>query len=258
MSGNCGELTGNLDLSVVIPAYNAESYIEDTTRKLVDGLQELDLTWEVIVVDDGSSDNTATSIFSHPQVRAIKLAENSGKGAAVKAGMLAATGNVRIFTDADLPYGTKPIKPTVDYIRNRCFHAVVGDRTLPGSEYGHAGFFRRVISGIASFLFRTLITGGVYDTQCGFKGFRGDVAEALFPLITITRFAVDVEIIYLLLKYRLDIKRLRVKLENHSESTVHVFRDTFRAVVDIAKLRRNWVMRRYNSPALFQILRDDH
>lgn len=244
-------------LSVVIPAYNASGFINDTTRELTEALRSLDVSWEVIVVDDGSDDDTCNAVFDHPQVRILRLDTNAGKGVAVRTGMLAASGRVRVFTDADLPYGTTLFALALEYIQRRGFHAVIGDRALPGSEYGHATILRRVISAVASFLFRTLVTGGMYDTQCGFKAFRGDVADALFELVTIRRFAFDVEIIYLLLKYNLDIKRVQVKQQRESPSTVHVIRDTMRAIGDILRLRWNWMNRRYASPVLSGIFLAD-
>jgi dolichyl-phosphate beta-glucosyltransferase len=249
--------SGSVILSVIIPAYNAAGFIRDSTQELVDALQRLAVPWEVIVVDDGSDDGTSEAIIAHPLVRTIRHSQNAGKGAAVRTGVLAARGTVRVFTDADLPYGTVSLARALEYIRNRGFHAVIGDRVLPDSEYGHATIIRRLISALASFVFRTLVTGGVYDTQCGFKAVRGDVADALFPLLTIERFAFDVEVIYLLLKYNLDIKRIPVKQQHESESTVHVLRDTTRAILDILKLRWNWLNKRYSSHALSSIYSAD-
>jgi len=136
------------------------------------------------------------------------------------------------------------------YIEDRRLHAVVGDRTLPGSTYEHAGPLRAAISGIASFAFRTMVTGGVYDTQCGFKAFRGDVAQELSRLSRIDGFAIDVELIYLMLKYRLDFNRIPVRLRNSAPSTVRVVRDTARASRDILRMRRNFALGRYRSEIL--------
>jgi dolichyl-phosphate beta-glucosyltransferase len=248
---------GSVTLSVIMPAYNASNFIGASTRELVETLQNLAVSWEIIIVDDGSDDGTSDAVIAHPLVRTIRHSRNAGKGAAVRTGVLAARGTVRVFTDADLPYGTAPLPRALEFIMHRGFHAVVGDRVLPDSEYGHASLLRRVVSAIGSFVFRTLVTGGMYDTQCGFKAVRGDVADALFPLLTIERFAFDVEVIYLLLKYNLDIKRIPVKQERESESTVHVLRDTTRAVLDILRLRWNWLSKRYSSPALSGIYSAD-
>jgi dolichyl-phosphate beta-glucosyltransferase len=168
--------------------------------------------------------------------------------------MRAATGGIRAFTDADLPYGMDPLPLAVSYIRERRFHAVVGDRTLPGSRYEDAGLLRRLVSEVASFAFRTLVTGGVYDTQCGFKVFRGDVADELFRLARIDGFAIDVELIYLILKHRLDLKRIPVQLQRNAPSSVHVIRDSARAVRDIATIRINLARGRYRSPMLTAML----
>jgi len=257
MNGSVTEHPGNIGLSIVMPAYNASAFIHDTTREVSEALEEMGILWEVIVVDDGSRDGTSEAVFGHAQVRSIRLPLNMGKGAAVRAGMLSARGKVRIFTDADLPYGTVPFKHAVEYIECRGFHAVIGDRVLPGSEYGHSSALRSTISRIASLVFRTLVTGGMYDTQCGFKAFRGDVATELFKLVTIQRFAVDVEVIYLLLKYHLDIKRIQVRQQNESPSTVHVARDTMRAISDICRIRWKWMRKRYDSPALAKIFLED-
>ena len=102
------------------------------------------------------------------------------------------------------------------------------------------------------------MTGGIYDTQCEFKVFRGDVADSLFRQSSIDGFAIDVELIYLLLKYRLDIKRIPVQLIDNGTSSVHVLRDSMRAARDIAAIRINWAAGRYRSPELEAILRDDY
>lgn len=245
------------DLSLVVPAFNSAAYIAATVTRLVEAFRDLGIVGEVIVVDDGSDDGTVAAIPNLPGVQAIALAANGGKGAALRAGMRASRGEVRGFTDADLPYGTEPLAYALHCIRDRRFHAAIGDRTLPGSAYSGAGSVRTIVSELASFAFRTLVTGGIYDTQCGFKLFRGDVADALFGVSRIDRFAIDVELIYLLLKYRLDIKRVPVRLERNESTSVHVFRDSTRAFVDIVRMRAHWAMGQYRSPALIACLEGD-
>ena len=131
---------------------------------------------------------------------------------------------------------------------------MIGDRTLPGSAYASTGWLRTAVSEFASFSFRTLVTGGIYDTQCGFKIFRGDVGREIFRLSRIDGFAIDVELIYLLLKYRLDVKRIPVRLERNAPSSVRVVRDSAAAFRDIATIRWNWATGRYRTWLLVDLL----
>jgi dolichyl-phosphate beta-glucosyltransferase len=243
-------------VSLVIPAWNSRPYLDANVRSALAFLAEHGIDGEVIVADDGSTDGTADDITPGPDVRVLRL-PHRGKGAALRAGMLAATGRIRAFTDADVPYGLDPLPLAIACITDRRFHAVVGDRTLPGSAYDPAGPLRRLVSDVASFVFRTLVTGGIYDTQCGFKAFRGDVAQELFRLTRIDGFAIDVELIYLVLKHRLDLKRIPVRLQRNAPSSVHVIRDSIRAVRDVASIRWNLARGRYRSAALGRLLEDE-
>ncbi len=245
------------ELSVVVPAYNSARYIGATVDKLARFLDQRGIRGEIVVVDDGSADDTAAAAAVSPLAIVVRQERNRGKGAALRAGMARARGDVRAFTDADLPYGTEPLDRAMHYITERRFHAVLGDRTLPGSTYADSGPLRAVVSELSSLAFRTLVTGGIYDTQCGIKAFRGDVAAELFRLSRVDGFAIDVELIYLLLKYRLDIKRFPVQLLRNSSSSVRVVRDSWRAFVDIGRMRRNWAVGRYRSPYLVSCLVSD-
>lgn len=244
-------------VSVVLPAYNSAAAIGPAVEELLRYYERSSIDGEVIVADDGSTDGTADAVPNQPNVLVVRLPSNRGKGAALRAGMERASGTVRAFTDADLPYGAEPLEVALRHIGERGFHAVVGDRTLPGSAYRHEGLLRRSVSEVASFAFRTLVTGGIYDTQCGFKAFRGDVADELFRIARIDGFAIDVELIYLLLKYRLDIKRIPVRLQSNSASSVRVIRDSARAGRDILAMRANWARGRYRSPSLHAILAEE-
>jgi len=242
------------ELSIVLPGYNCAEWIGGSVRTLEAFLDARRIDGEIIVVDDGSTDATASAAQTSERVRVLRQPVNLGKGAALRAGMAVARGTVRAFTDADLPYGTEPLESMMYYIGVRRYHAAFGDRTLPGSAYAHAGIARETLSGIAGLAFRTLVVAGFTDTQCGIKAFRADVADAVFPLTTIDRFAIDVEIIYVLLKYRLDIKRIPVRLVRNAPSSVRVARDAFRAARDIGRVRTNWAMGRYADPWLAGIV----
>jgi dolichyl-phosphate beta-glucosyltransferase len=243
-------------VSLVVPAFNSAEYLAENVRRVEDFFRSSGIDGEIVVADDGSTDGTADSIPETDRVRVLRL-RHRGKGAAVRAGMAVTTGEVCGFTDADLPYGTDTLPLALSYIRERRYHAVIGDRTLPGSTYEHPAPLRRAVSELASFAFRTLITGGIYDTQCGFKLFRGDVGREVFRLTRIDGFAIDVEAIYLFLKYRLDVKRVPVRIERNAPSSVRVVRDSVGAVGDIAAIRWNWATGRYRSRLLVDLLEEE-
>jgi dolichyl-phosphate beta-glucosyltransferase len=243
-------------VSLVMPAFDSGRYIDDNVRRVLEFFAQAGIDGQVIVADDGSTDGTADSIRPSERVQVLRL-QHAGKGAALRAGMAAATGEIRAFTDADLPYGMEPLPLAISYIQERRYHAVIGDRTLPGSTYESTGLLRTAVSELASLAFRTLVTGGIYDTQCGFKVFRRDVAEEVFRLTRIDGFAIDVELIYLLLKNRLDLKRIPVRLQRNAPSSVRVVRDSTRAFSDIASIRWNWATGRYRSPVLSGLLQEE-
>jgi dolichyl-phosphate beta-glucosyltransferase len=245
-----------VEVSLVIPAYNSARYLRDTVDRIRSFYERAGIDGEVVVADDGSTDGTADSVTVSGRVRVLRL-PHAGKGAAVRAGMAVTTGEICGFTDADLPYGLDSLPLAISYIRERRYHAVIGDRTLPGSTYASTGLLRTAISNLASLSFRTLVTGGIYDTQCGFKIFRGDVGREVFRLSRIKGFAIDVEIIALLLKYRLDIKRIPVRLERNAPTSVRVVRDSLKAFGDIATIRWNWSTGRYRAPLLVDLLQSE-
>ncbi|MEO5918622.1 MAG: glycosyltransferase [Candidatus Limnocylindrales bacterium] len=240
-------------VSLVIPAFNSVGYLAANVARACEFLAQAGIDGEIVVADDGSTDGTADSVAESERVRVLRL-PHRGKGAAVRAGMAATTGEICGFTDADIPYGLEPLPLALSYIRDRRYHGVIGDRTLPGSSYESTGFLRTAISEFASFAFRTLVTGGIYDTQCGFKIFNGEVGRELFRLSRIDGFAIDVEIIYLLLKYRLDLKRIPVQLQRNAPSSVRVLRDSAAAFRDIATIRLNWATGQYRAPLLVDLL----
>lgn len=243
-------------VSLVIPAFNSAGYLDANVRRVRDFFAQAGIEGEIVVADDGSTDGTADSVAAGDGVRVLRL-PHRGKGAAVRAGMAATTGAICGFTDADLPYGTESLPLAISYIRERRYHAVIGDRTLPGSAYASTGLLRTAVSEFASFSFRTMVTGGIYDTQCGFKLFRGDVGREVFRISRIAGFAVDVELIYLLLKYRLDLKRIPVRLERNAPSSVRVVRDSAAAFRDIATIRWNWATGRYRTELLVHLLQEE-
>lgn len=245
------------NISVVLPCYRSAELARRSADRLARFLGETFGSYEVVVVDDGGGDFDASWPEEGP-VRLLRLPVNRGKGAAVRAGMLACRGRVRMFTDVDLPFDLAPIVAAVRFIEERGFHLAVGDRTLPESSYAlDVGWRRRIASGLFSKLVGIFVTGGFFDTQCGFKAFRGDVAQALFGISRIDRFAFDVELLYLALVYRTDIKRITVKLRSNETSTMRLLRDSARMLIDVARIRAFAFRGAYRCPALAKIVADD-
>lgn len=237
-----------VELSLVLPAFDCAPYIGTSVRRALGYFEEHGIQGEVVVADDGSTDGTADAVPAAPNVRVLRL-QHRGKGGALRAGMTAADGRIRAFTDADLPYGLEPLKRASRLIAESGAHAVIGDRTLPGSEYRSTPL-RRALSGFAGLAFRTLVVGEIRDTQCGFKCFRGDVAVELFRLARVDGFAIDIEVLFLLLRYGLDVQRIPVRLEGDSLSSVQVLRDSIRAARDVVAIRLGWTRGRYRSTVL--------
>ena len=247
-----------VDVSVVLPSYRAAPLAIRSVERLSAFLDSTSMAWEVIVVDDGGGDFAATDLTGDPRARVLRLPRNRGKGAAVAHGMKAAIGHVRVFTDADLPYDLELIPTMVDYVRAKGFHVVIGDRTLPQSSYlADIGVKRRLASTLFSAFVGTMVTGGFFDTQCGLKAVRGDVADELFAIRRVDRFAFDVELIYLALRHRLDIKRIPVQLRNNETSSVRLVRDSIRTFADIARIKYNQMRGWYDSDVLERLVYEE-
>lgn len=242
-------------LSVILPCYKAADLARRSVMRLTHALAGRIPSYEIIVVDDGIGDcePMLRDLPTGPggQVHVITLPQNRGKGGAVAAGMKLASGSVRVFTDVDIPYGTTPVMLMESLIRTRDFHMVIGDRTFPQSRYEtELPLGRKLASGVFSKITATMVTGGFFDTQCGLKGFRGDIAQALFGLQTVERFAFDVELIYLALTYGLEIKRIPVVLERNNTSSVKLVRDAAQTFMDVTRIKLHQMRGDYDSVAL--------
>jgi glycosyltransferase involved in cell wall biosynthesis len=247
------------EVSVVLPCYRSAKLAVKSVYRLAAFFREIGMSSETVVVDDGGCDFPAHPWDSALNARLLRLPKNRGKGAAVAAGMGAATGHVCVFTDVDLPYDLELIPVIVEYVREYGFHVVVGDRTLPDSLYlTDLSFQRRLASELFSQFVGRLVTGGFFDTQCGLKGMRGDIARELFRLQRLERFSFDVELVYLALKHKLDIKRIPVQLRNNETSTVRLLRDASQAVLDVFRIKWYQMRGKYRSELLTNLVRTDY
>ena len=165
-------------ISLVLPVYNGAPFVRASVGCLEQYLRDHFDSFEIVVVDDGSTDGTYATLadLSSGRIRLLRLDRNEGKFAAIKAGMRHSTGVCRIFTDADLPYDLDALPYMERLISTMGFHLVIGDRVLPGSRYRELlPFLRLQASRCFSTASRLLVTGELFDTQCGLKGFRGGV-----------------------------------------------------------------------------------
>ena len=248
----------NPELSVILPCYRSALLASASVARLDAFLREAGLSAEIIVVDDGGGDFPAEP-WDPAIARLIRLPRNRGKGAAVSAGMRAARGRVRVFTDVDLPYDLELLPVIVGYIREQGFHVVIGDRTLPDSAYlTDLSLPRRIASSLFSQFVGRVVTGGFFDTQCGLKGMRDDVANELFALQRLDRFSFDVELVYLALKHKLDIKRIPVQLRNNQTSTIRLVRDAPQGFLDVFRIKWHQLRGDYRSVVLEEMVRHDY
>lgn len=226
-------------VSIVIPSYRNADIVRQNLPVLQRHLQERNISHEIILVDDGSNDGGKTrAVAAALGCRFEENPINAGKGAAVRRGMLAATGEFRLFTDADIPFETDAIDIFLRYLDFKEFHMAVGDRTLPESDYFDGIKRSRMLgSRIFSFIVGRFIVTGMFDTQCGLKGFRREIAEDIFGVAQINRFAFDVEIIYIALKRNYDIKRLPVRLRSTDGNSVSLLRHAGNMLYDIFRIK---------------------
>jgi dolichyl-phosphate beta-glucosyltransferase len=234
-------MSESIYLSVVVPSYKSAGILEKNLPFLLSYLQTQDYTWEVIVVDDGSCDNGATEAVCL-KLKCIFCAnvKNMGKGAAVRNGMQKASGRFRIFTDADIPYELEAIGTMLQYLDFKEFQVVIGDRNLPGSSYlTEISGLRKFTSVFFTRFVGSIVTTSFFDTQCGLKGFRGEVADFIFRHARINGFAFDVELLYIALKQNFEIKRIPVRLNNQEKSTVRVLRHGMVMFFDLFKIKIN-------------------
>jgi dolichyl-phosphate beta-glucosyltransferase len=230
---------GPARLSVVVPAFREER-IGATVVRLRDELAGIHQHGglEIIVVDDGSGDGTADRADAAGADLVIRQPVNRGKGAAVRAGMLAATGATVAFTDADLAYAPVQLIGLLD--RVEAGHDVVfGNRYHPDSStVVEASLLRRLGGRGVNLLTRTVLRGHYADTQCGLKAFRSDVAHEVFGRCRIDGFAFDIEVLHLTEQLGLSHTDVSVEVENSARSTVRVGRDAMRLAADVRRIRR--------------------
>lgn len=230
-------------LSVVIPAFNEEIRILPTLERVFAFLESRKIDHEVLVVDDGSTDETAELVrrFSRdrPQLQLLNQPQNLGKGAAVKAGALEAKGEYILFSDADLSTDISEVDPFLESAE-RGADIVIGSRVLPGSKIVGWNPWYRILSGRTfNRIIRIVALPGISDTQCGFKMFSRQAALEIFPLNRISGFGFDVELLFIGRHLGFTLEELPITWNNARNSKINLMRHTFPMLADVLAVRRN-------------------
>ncbi len=229
-------------LSVVIPAYNEEERLGPSLTRAIEYLSQRQRrtgrTFEILVADDGSADRTVevAGHFAGQGVRAIRLPQNRGKGAAVKAGLLATRGERVLVSDADFSTPIEEIEKLESHLGRA--EVAIGSRAIRGADVRERQPFYRVLLGKAgNKVIRLFAVRGIADTQCGFKLFEGEAARSLAAELTIDGFAYDVEMLWLAKRSGYRIAEVGVIWVNSAASKVDPLRAAFSALRDVVLMR---------------------
>jgi dolichyl-phosphate beta-glucosyltransferase len=232
-------------ISIVVPAYNEATRLGKTLPSIFDYLKSSSYSAEVIVVDDGSSDETcaiAEDVFKrYPEIEAtlIRTPVNRGKGHAVRSGLLSAKGQIALFTDADLSTPIDEMGKLIAPIESGVCEVAFGSRAIDRSLIGVHQSWRRELGGrVFNTIVRLATRLPFWDTQCGFKAFRMSVCRSIVEAATIDRFAFDVELLYLAHAARLRTKEIGVRWDHNEGSKVSFARDSRRMLAEVSLIRR--------------------
>ena len=247
------DLPGRLHLSVVVPAYNEQEILPGSLETIFDYLDRERIDGEVLVVDDGSTDRTArvaAEALRGRRGRVLEIPENRGKGSAVRRGVLAAAGRWVLMTDADLSSPIDEHAKLAAAARDHDLDLAVGSRALADSQIEVRQKWPRELMGKTfNVLIRTITGLPFKDTQCGFKLMDRERVLPLFEKMVVDRFAFDVELMFLCVRFGLAVREVPVVWRNVADSRVSMIGDPLNMLWDVLRVR--WRFRRgaYNPPS---------
>lgn len=250
--GTLAAVPGEPEISVVVPAFNEAARIHLTLRRTLDYLERQHPRFEILVVDDGSTDATAQIVQDlargRSDLRLLSLGSNRGKGAAVRCGMAEARGRARLFMDADLSTPIEELDKLLFYLRapdgaaprggDAGSDVVIGSRGLRESDVrARQSLARETMGKTFNLIVRSLVMGGIRDTQCGFKLFTAAAATDLFARQTLDGFAFDVEVLMLANELGYSVREVPIVWYHAPNSKVSPLTDSPRMLRDVLKLR---------------------
>ena len=236
-------------VSIVVPAFNESARIGDSIKKIDAFMRRSPLSLELIVVDDGSSDNTA-DIVSHTRIKGLRLVRNGlnrGKGYSVRQGVLSASGKYVLFTDADLSAPIEEMNTLLDIATREGADVVIGSRAIDRAYIEKHQSRLRELGGILfNFMVRLLLGLRLHDTQCGFKLFDRQKSLRVFEKQTTSGFGFDPELLFLAKRFGLTIREAPVRWSHAEGSKVSFLRDGIRMFLDLVRIRWNAIVGRYS------------
>jgi dolichyl-phosphate beta-glucosyltransferase len=239
----------NLSVSVIVPCYNEADVIAGTIEKIDAFFRKKNLKGEIIIVDDGSTDETSKKAAESKTQLPIKILrqKNKGKGASVKKGVLNSKSDLILFTDADLSTDISELDKFIPDIQ-KGFDIIIASRDMPESKLCPAQpIFRRFIGYLCKLFVRIIVMQGFHDTQCGFKLFTVTSAKKIFPLLKTKGFAFDIEVLYLAKKLGFKVKEVGVIWRNSPNSRVNPVIDPLKFFVQIFLIKLRIILREYRS-----------
>lgn len=238
----------DLDLSIIIPAYNEEQRITPTLEATAQFLAAHPGSWEIVVVDDGSKDGTVELCERLPNLRVIASKPNRGKGSAVRIGMLAARGRIRVMCDAD---GSMPATELPKLLAPMLAGAdvAIGSRYVAGASAHTQPLYRRLWSRLCNQVIQRTLVPGVRDTQCGFKAFSDRAAHELFGRATIDGWAFDLEVLAIAKRLGYTVRECGVQWQDDQRSRVSPWKDLWKVIREAIVIKRNLRRGRYGQLA---------
>jgi dolichyl-phosphate beta-glucosyltransferase len=237
-------------LSIIIPAYNEATRLDSSLTPLFSYLEAQPYTSEILLVENGSTDDTyrlaCSYAVEHPQLRVLQ-SKQRGKGLAVRYGMLEAAGEYRFMCDADFSIPVDQISRFIPPALENCDIAIAS-REAPGAVRYNEPFHRHFVGRGFNLLIRMLALPGLHDTQCGFKCFSAAAAEILFRKQTLPGWSFDVEVLFIARKMGYSITEIPVPWYFNPDSKVKVLRDASRMGFDLFKIRLNAIQGVYDRP----------